>query len=115
MDLAFQDLGCMKEPAWKKEASTISSSGQDCAISHKYFSPPCLSKPTLECGGLGWDHTVEARAKKHPACLQGALGFWGFDGFALGSPTFPHQKCMDVLGSQGWVSGGGFPLEGLLL
>eukprot|EP00959_Pyramimonas_sp_CCMP1952_P406123 8511342-Pyramimonas_sp.AAC.1 len=24
-------------------------------------------------------NTVEARAKKHPACLQGALGFLDFD------------------------------------
>eukprot|EP00959_Pyramimonas_sp_CCMP1952_P112254 2347009-Pyramimonas_sp.AAC.1 len=43
--------------------------------------------------------TVETHAKKHPACLQGALGF---DGFLMESVTLPHQMSIDVLGSQGW-------------
>eukprot|EP00959_Pyramimonas_sp_CCMP1952_P277680 5804382-Pyramimonas_sp.AAC.1 len=50
---------------------------------------------------------MEAHAKKHPACLQRALGFLGFGGFAMESVTFPHQTSMDVLGSHAWVSCGG--------
>eukprot|EP00959_Pyramimonas_sp_CCMP1952_P026909 564928-Pyramimonas_sp.AAC.1 len=53
---------------------------------------------------LQWD--VGTHAKKHPACLQGALGFLGFDGSALASATFPHRRSMDVLRCQGWVSCG---------
>eukprot|EP00959_Pyramimonas_sp_CCMP1952_P392654 8227551-Pyramimonas_sp.AAC.1 len=49
---------------------------------------------------------VGTHAEKHPACLQGDLGFLGFDGFALESATFPYQKSLDVLGSPGWVSSG---------
>eukprot|EP00959_Pyramimonas_sp_CCMP1952_P440678 9226148-Pyramimonas_sp.AAC.1 len=37
-------------------------------------------------------HTVEAHAKKRPACLLGALGVMGFDGPAVERATFPHQK-----------------------
>eukprot|EP00959_Pyramimonas_sp_CCMP1952_P165631 3461990-Pyramimonas_sp.AAC.1 len=60
----------------------------------------------MQCGG-GDLHTssrgtVWAHAKKHPACLQGALSFLGFDCFATESATFSHQKSMDALGSQGW-------------
>eukprot|EP00959_Pyramimonas_sp_CCMP1952_P464759 9487153-Pyramimonas_sp.AAC.1 len=51
---------------------------------------------------------VEAHAKNHPACLQGALGVLGVEGFAVDSATLPHQKSMDVLRSQGWVSRGRF-------
>eukprot|EP00959_Pyramimonas_sp_CCMP1952_P235897 4929948-Pyramimonas_sp.AAC.1 len=36
--------------------------------------------------------TAEAHAKKRPACLQGALGFLGFDSFAMERVTVPHQK-----------------------
>eukprot|EP00959_Pyramimonas_sp_CCMP1952_P457296 9474686-Pyramimonas_sp.AAC.1 len=46
--------------------------------------------------------TVGTHAKKHPACLKGALGFLGFDGFAMERVTFTHQTSTDVLGSQGW-------------
>ncbi|CAK0873525.1 unnamed protein product [Prorocentrum cordatum] len=50
---------------------------------------------TVECAE-DEDHrtktTVEAHAKKHPAGLQGALGFLGFDGFAMESVAFPHHK-----------------------
>eukprot|EP00959_Pyramimonas_sp_CCMP1952_P094752 1982002-Pyramimonas_sp.AAC.1 len=47
-----------------------------------------------------------AHAKKHPACLQSALGFLDFDGFAVERVTSPRQKSRDALGSQGWVSCG---------
>eukprot|EP00959_Pyramimonas_sp_CCMP1952_P195286 4083276-Pyramimonas_sp.AAC.1 len=47
--------------------------------------------------------------QKRLACLQGTLDFLGFDGFAVENVTFPHQKSMDVLESQGWV---GFLAEG---
>eukprot|EP00959_Pyramimonas_sp_CCMP1952_P273283 5712186-Pyramimonas_sp.AAC.1 len=57
-------------------------------------------------------HTVEAHAKRLPACLQGALGLLGFDGWALEGVTFPHQEPMDVLGSQGRVSFGRFLVDG---
>eukprot|EP00959_Pyramimonas_sp_CCMP1952_P035938 752489-Pyramimonas_sp.AAC.1 len=50
--------------------------------------------------------TVEAHAKKHPDCLQGALGLLSFDGFAMASATFQHHKTMDVRVLKGWVSCG---------
>eukprot|EP00959_Pyramimonas_sp_CCMP1952_P038322 801655-Pyramimonas_sp.AAC.1 len=53
--------------------------------------------------GRGTD-TVETHAKKHPACLQVALGILGFDGFAAESMGFPHRK---INGRHG-VSGFGF-------
>ncbi|CAK0839496.1 unnamed protein product [Prorocentrum cordatum] len=56
-------------------------------------------------------HTVETRAKTHPACTQGAPGFLGFDGSAMGSVTSPHQTSGDVLGSRGGVSRGNFLLD----
>eukprot|EP00959_Pyramimonas_sp_CCMP1952_P375511 7864716-Pyramimonas_sp.AAC.1 len=46
-------------------------------------------------------YTVENRAKKRPACLQGALGVLGSDGFAM-----ERVARIDVLESQGWVSCG---------
>eukprot|EP00959_Pyramimonas_sp_CCMP1952_P039899 834261-Pyramimonas_sp.AAC.2 len=45
--------------------------------------------------------TVGPHAKKHPACLQGALGFLGFEGFALENVMFPYQRSMDVRASPG--------------
>eukprot|EP00959_Pyramimonas_sp_CCMP1952_P249449 5214336-Pyramimonas_sp.AAC.1 len=50
--------------------------------------------------------TLETHTKDRRACLQGALGFLGFDDFAMESGTLPHQTSMDVLGSQGWASRG---------
>ncbi|CAK0813439.1 unnamed protein product, partial [Prorocentrum cordatum] len=58
--------------------------------------------------------TGETHAKKHPACLQGALGFVGFDGSAMANAACPHQKSTDVLGSQGWFSRGRFLVVELL-
>eukprot|EP00959_Pyramimonas_sp_CCMP1952_P426202 8926914-Pyramimonas_sp.AAC.1 len=55
--------------------------------------------------------TVGAHAKKHPACLQGALGFLDVDGSAMENVPFPYHKSMDVLGSQGWVSCGRFLVD----
>eukprot|EP00959_Pyramimonas_sp_CCMP1952_P022583 474644-Pyramimonas_sp.AAC.1 len=51
---------------------------------------------------LPTDNTAETHANQHPACLQGALGFFGFDGFAMEGATFPYQNSMDVLGFQGF-------------
>eukprot|EP00959_Pyramimonas_sp_CCMP1952_P434464 9097308-Pyramimonas_sp.AAC.1 len=56
--------------------------------------------------------TVGANAKRHPACLQGGLGFLVFDGFAMENVTSRHHKPMDVLGSQGWVCCGRFLVVG---
>eukprot|EP00959_Pyramimonas_sp_CCMP1952_P452146 9466074-Pyramimonas_sp.AAC.1 len=36
--------------------------------------------------------TVETHAKRHPACLQGALGFFGVDGFAVEGVTLPRRE-----------------------
>eukprot|EP00959_Pyramimonas_sp_CCMP1952_P406599 8521982-Pyramimonas_sp.AAC.1 len=49
---------------------------------------------------LVYVRTVETHAKKHPACLQDALGFLGH-GFCDGKRDI-HQKSMEVLLSQGW-------------
>ena len=48
-----------------------------------------------------------AHAKKHPASLQGTLGFLDFDGFTKGNFRFLGPKSIDLLGVQGWVSCGG--------
>eukprot|EP00959_Pyramimonas_sp_CCMP1952_P450358 9429589-Pyramimonas_sp.AAC.1 len=50
--------------------------------------------------------TGESHAKKHHACPRSALGFLGFDGFAMESATLPRPKSLDVLWTQGWVSCG---------
>ena len=49
-----------------------------------------------------------AHAKKHLVFLQGTLGFLGFDSFTMENATFPYNKTMGILGSQGWVSCEGF-------
>ena len=36
--------------------------------------------------------TAGAHAKKHPASLQGTLGFLGFDGFTQGNVEVPRSK-----------------------
>eukprot|EP00959_Pyramimonas_sp_CCMP1952_P271612 5678373-Pyramimonas_sp.AAC.1 len=41
---------------------------------------------------------VETHAKERPACLQGALGFVGCDGFATEAVTFQHQGFLDAPG-----------------
>ena len=73
---------------------------------------------------LAWAPTVAgvgdllirwAHVKKHPASLQGTLGFLGFDDFTMENATFPYRKPMDVLGFQGWVSCGRFLVAELLL
>eukprot|EP00959_Pyramimonas_sp_CCMP1952_P191514 4004521-Pyramimonas_sp.AAC.1 len=40
---------------------------------------------------------VEAQGKKHPACLQDAMGLLGFDGLAMDSVTLPRQTSMDAV------------------
>ena len=60
-------------------------------------------------------HTVGAPPKKHPASLQGTLGFLGFDGFTMESMTFAYHKSVDFPGFQGWVSCGRFLVAELLL
>eukprot|EP00959_Pyramimonas_sp_CCMP1952_P276468 5779452-Pyramimonas_sp.AAC.1 len=37
-------------------------------------------------------HPMETYAKKHPACLQGALGFLSFDGFCCGERGVPAPE-----------------------
>ena len=52
--------------------------------------------------------TVGAHARKHPASLQGTLGFSASDDFTNGNVRFLGPKSIDLLGVQGWVSCGGF-------
>ena len=59
--------------------------------------------------------TVWAHAKKHPASLQGTLGFEAFNGFTEGSVRFLGPKSIDFLRIQGWVSCGRFLVTELLL
>jgi len=59
-------------------------------------------------GGASDVSTVETHAKRHPARLQGALGFGGF---AMEGAACPRLRSMDVLGSQGWVSCGRFLVD----
>ena len=56
-----------------------------------------------------------AHAKKHPASLQGTLGFVGFDCLWMENATFLYKKSMDILGVQGRVSCGRFLVDELLL
>eukprot|EP00959_Pyramimonas_sp_CCMP1952_P443602 9286818-Pyramimonas_sp.AAC.1 len=43
------------------------------------------------CLDARW-HAVEAQAKRHPACLQGALGFLGVHGSAVETAMVSRQK-----------------------
>ena len=52
--------------------------------------------------------TVWAHAKKHPASLQGTLGFLGFSSFPMENVSFLGPKSVEHLGGQGWDSCGGF-------
>eukprot|EP00959_Pyramimonas_sp_CCMP1952_P104798 2190468-Pyramimonas_sp.AAC.1 len=52
---------------------------------------------------------------RKPCVPPGCLWRLGFDGFVMETVTLPCQKCMDVLGSQGWVSYGRLLVVGTLL
>ena len=59
--------------------------------------------------------TVGTHAKKHPASLQGTLGFLGFGYFITENVTLPCQKTIGILWFQGWVSCERFLVAELLL
>eukprot|EP00959_Pyramimonas_sp_CCMP1952_P148183 3100631-Pyramimonas_sp.AAC.1 len=57
-------------------------------------------------------YSGETHCRETPRLPPGCPGFPGFlGGFAMAGATFPQRKSMDVLGSQGWVSCGGFLVD----